>query len=95
MGIVCIKEKNGKINLITDGDVRRNSNNLFKKKILKICNKSPNWISDESTALSAIEKMNAKKITSLLVTQNQYMKKKTKKIVGILHMHQCLSRGIK
>ena len=63
--------------------------------LLKICNKSPNWISDESTALSAIEKMNAKKITSLLVTQNQYMKKKTKKIVGILHMHQCLSRGIK
>ena len=95
LGVVCIKEKNGKINLITDGDVRRNSNNLFKKKILKICNKSPNLISDESTALSAIEKMNAKKITSLLVTQNQYMKKKTKKIVGILHMHQCLSRGIK
>ena len=32
LGIVCVKEKNGKINLITDGDIRRNSNNLYKKK---------------------------------------------------------------
>jgi len=36
LGIVCIKEKNGKINLITDGDIRRNSNNLYKKKIRKL-----------------------------------------------------------
>ena len=95
LGVVCVKEKNGKINLITDGDVRRNSNNLYKKKILKVCNKSPNWISDEATALSAIEEMNSKKITSLLVTRSQDMKKKIKKIIGILHMHHCLSRGIK
>ena len=33
LGVVCIKEKNGKINLITDGDIRRNSNNLYKKNI--------------------------------------------------------------
>tara|TARA_B100001123_G_scaffold113364_1_gene131995 strand:+ start:780 stop:1754 length:975 start_codon:yes stop_codon:yes gene_type:complete len=95
LGVVCIKEKNGKINLITDGDIRRNSNNLYKKKILKVCNKSPNWISDEATALSAIEEMNSKKITSLLVTRGQDVKKKIKKIIGILHMHHCLSRGIK
>ena len=30
LGIVCIKEKNGKISLITDGDIRRNANNLYK-----------------------------------------------------------------
>ena len=36
LGVVCIKEKKGKINLITDGDVRRNSNNLYKKKITQI-----------------------------------------------------------
>jgi len=35
LGIVCVKEKDGKINLITDGDVRRNSNNLYKKKNYK------------------------------------------------------------
>mgnify|MGYP006115838493 FL=1 len=36
LGVVCVKEKNGKINLITDGDVRRNSNNLYKKTISKV-----------------------------------------------------------
>jgi len=95
LGIVCVKQKNGKINLITDGDIRRNSNNLYKKKILAVCNKNPSWISDSATALSALEKMNNKKITSLLVGRNQDMKKKNRKVIGILHMHQCLSRGIK
>ena len=95
LGAVCVKEKNGKINLITDGDVRRNSNNLFKKNILKICKKNPVWISDASTALSAIEKMNSLKITSLLVTKKKDINKKIKKISGILHLHHCLSRGIK
>tara|TARA_Y100000590_G_scaffold466969_1_gene644109 strand:- start:2305 stop:3279 length:975 start_codon:yes stop_codon:yes gene_type:complete len=95
LGLVCCKEKNGKINILTDGDLRRNSNNLYKKQILKICSKKPNWISDTNTALFAIEKMNNLKITSLLVARNQDMNKKIKKIIGILHLHHCLSRGIK
>ena len=95
LGIVCVKEKSGKINLITDGDIRRNSNNLYKKKILQVCSKNPTWISDSTTALTAIEKMNSLKITSLLVAKNQDIKKKIKKIVGVLHLHHCLNRGIK
>ena len=95
LGIVCVKEKNGKINLITDGDIRRNSNNLYKKKIFQVCSKNPTWISDTATALTAIEKMNALKMTSLLVARNQNIKKKIKKIVGVVHLHHCLSRGIK
>ena len=95
LGIVCVKEKNGKINLITDGDIRRNSNNLYKKKISQVCSKNPSWISDSATALSAINKMNKKKITSLLVFRNKDVKRKLKNIVGILHLHHCLSRGIK
>ena len=95
LGIVCVKEKNGKINLITDGDIRRNSNNLFKKEILKVCNKNPYWISDTATALSGIEKMNSTKTTTLLVAKNKDIKKKIKKVVGILHMHHCLEKGIK
>jgi len=95
LGIVCVKEKNGKINLITDGDIRRNSNNLYKKKILKVCNKNPKWISDNSTALLAIDKMNASKITSLLVARSQDIKKKKKNVIGIIHLHHCLSMGIK
>ena len=95
LGIVCVKEKSGKINLITDGDIRRNSNNLYKKKILEVCNKNPTWISDTTPAISAIDKMNSLLITSLLVTRKQDIKKKIKKIIGVLHLHHCLRRGIK
>jgi len=95
LGLVCCKEKSGKINILTDGDLRRHSNNLYKKAILKVCSKDPTWISDSATALSAIEKMNYLKITSLLVARNQDINKKIKNIIGILHLHHCLSQGIK
>ena len=95
LGLVCCKEKNGKINIVTDGDLRRHSNNLYKKTILKVCSKNPTWISDSATALSAIEKMNHLKITSLLVARKQDINKKIKNIIGVLHLHHCLSQGIK
>ena len=95
LGIVCCREKSGKITICTDGDVRRHANNLYKKKILEISSKNPTWISDSATALSAIEKMNSLKITSLLVARNQDINKKIKNIIGIIHLHHCLSRGIK
>ena len=75
--------------------MRRHSNNLYKKTIIKVCSKHPTWISDSATALSAIEKMNSKKITSLLVAHNKDINKKVKSVVGIIHLHHCLSRGIK
>ena len=95
LGVVCCQEKNGKISILTDGDLRRNSNNLYKKTILKVCSKNPTWISETSTALSAIEKMNLQKITSLLVARNQDINKKIKKVVGVIHLHHCLARGVK
>ena len=95
LGLVCCREKSGKINILTDGDIRRHSNNLYKKKILEISSKNPTWIPDTATALSAIEKMNSKKITSLLVSRTKDIKKKIKNVVGIIHLHHCLSRGIK
>ena len=95
LGIVCCREKDKKINILTDGDIRRHANNLYTKTISKISSKNPVWISDTATALSAIEKMNSKKITSLLVTRSQDINKKIKSIVGIIHLHHCLSRGIK
>ena len=95
LGIVCCKEKNGKISILTDGDIRKHSNNLYKRKILEISTKNPSWISDTATALSAIDKMNSQKITSLLVARNQDINKKIKKVVGVVHLHHCLSWGVK
>ena len=68
---------------------------IYIKKILKISTKNPAWISENSTALSGIEKMERLKITSLLVSRDKDIKKKNKKVIGILHLHHCLSQGIK
>ena len=49
----------------------------------------------DSKVLSAIEKMNTLKITSLLVSKHKEIKKKNKNVIGVLHLHHCLSKGIK
>ena len=67
----------------------------IKKKILKISTKNPTWISDSATALSAIEIMNSKEISSLLVAHKTDINKKIKNVIGIIHLHHCLNRGIK
>ena len=95
MGLVCVKGKNGKVSIIVDGDLRRHSNNLYKKKITEVSNTKPYWISENATALSAVEKMTSLKISSLLVNKNKDINKKNKKVVGIITMLQCLRRGIK
>ena len=96
LGMICVKSPRD-IRVITDGDLRRFSNNLFKKKIMEVATKNPAWVSENDTALSAIEKMTKLKISSLLVTRSKYINKKSKKapIVGVLTMLHCLNRGIK
>ena len=96
LGMICVKSPRG-IHVITDGDLRRFSNNLFKKKIWEVATKNPAWVSEDDTALSAIDKMTKLKISSLLVTRSKYINKKSKKvpIVGVLTMLHCLNRGIK
>ena len=39
--------------------------------------------------------MNTKQVSELLVTRNKDINKKIKNIIGIIHLHHCLSRGIK
>ena len=93
LGVVVVKNK--KVGIITDGDCRREANNLYDKSILSVTTKNPVWISEEATALQALEKMNSKLITSLLCCRKKDINKKIKKVVGIIHLHHCLSRGIK
>ena len=67
----------------------------IKKKIVKVATRNPTWIADTDTALSAINTMNTKGITSLLVAKKSDIKKKVKRLVGVLHMHTALALGIK
>ena len=95
LGLVICKNSRGLISCIVDGDLRRASNNLYKKKIEEVSTKNPVWISEDATALSAINKMTSLKISSLLVSKNKDIKKKNKKVVGVLTILHCLREGIK
>ena len=95
LGLVCVRMPSGKYGIISDGDLRRHANNLYKKKIIDVAIKNPISISEETTALAAIEKMTRYKISSLLVFRKKNLNKKNKNIVGILTLKECLDRGIK
>ena len=95
LGIVVVKNRGKKISLITDGDCRREANNLYNKSISSVATKNPIWISEQATALQALEKMNSKLITSLICCRKKDINKKIKKVSGIIHLHQVLARGIK
>ena len=56
--------------------------------------KNPVCIYKKSLAVKALEIMNKKKITSLIVTENKLNKKQIKAI-GIIHIHKIISAGIK
>ena len=94
-GLLVVNKNNKLLGTLTDGDIRRHSNNLYKKKIIKVATKNPTWVSDTDTGLFSINLMNRLGITSVLVTKKKDIKKKIKRLIGILHMHKALALGIK
>ena len=56
--------------------------------------KNPIYIDKESLAVKALEIMNKKKITSLIVATTKASNKQIKAI-GIIHIHKIISAGIK
>lgn len=76
------------IGIITDGDLRRHIDKDFLTHSAdEIMTKNPATIKQEMLAVEAIALLNKKSITSLFVVEN-------KKVVGILHIHDCLKAGI-
>lgn len=77
------------IGVITDGDLRRGlENNLLQRTAQEIMTANPTTIKADLLAVEAIALMNKKSITSLFVVDDN------SKIVGVLHIHDCLKSGI-
>jgi len=90
LGCVIVRNSKKKITgILTDGDVRRQINKKdFLEKIIKnFMTKKPLIIEENTFAVKALEIMNNKKITSLIVKSknNQY---------GLIHIHHLLALGI-
>lgn len=84
-----IDSKQKLIGIFTDGELRRNIvvPGLLEQKISSIMKLNPVTISPNSLVVEALELMNRKLITSLLVVDdNQHLK-------GLIHMHDCLKVG--
>ncbi len=96
LGVVVILKKKIIKGLVTDGDLRREyKKNAMESNLSKLMNKSPLTISENMTAAKALSICSDKKITSLLVVSEKDSNKKSKKLLGIIHIHFLLQNGIK
>lgn len=87
-GLAVIVNRNESVlGIISDGDLRRNAENLFDKDPLKIMSKIPVTIKRDDLIVSAIRTMEYYKVYSVLVIEN-------KRPVGLLRMHDLIRAGL-
>ena len=89
LGCVGVVSADGElIGVVTDGDLRRHmSGDLLAKSVNEVMNGSPKSIQPHVLAEEAVSTLNENSITSLFVTSNN-------KVVGLIHLHDCLRAGI-
>ncbi len=93
LGILIVRNKKKTVGIITDGQVRRFSqknSNFQTLKVKKIMTKNPISIGKNELAAKALNLMNNKKITSLVVNT----KKKPLITIGVIHVHSILQSNI-
>ncbi len=94
MGALIVKNiQNKTIGILTDGDLKRLSNdqtNFSDIKIYKLMKKKPISVDKNMLAAKALSIMNNKKITCLCVHQNN----KKNKTIGFIHIHNILKANI-
>ncbi len=92
-GCVGVVDKKGAlIGIVTDGDLRRHmGRDILNRKASDVMTRSPKVVYADQMAAEALALMNEKKITQLFVLN---AKDKSKRPVGILHIHDCLRAGL-
>ena len=90
LGLLVVKNKRRlTTGLIVDGDVKRASQkykNLHELKVKDIMTRKPLSVDKDTLAVQCLNLMNMKRITSLLVHENN----KKNKTIGVLHIHKVL-----
>jgi len=92
-GCVGITDKKGAlIGIVTDGDLGRHMDRtLLDRTPASVMTPNPKTIATDQLAAEALTFMNEKKITQLFVLDSR---NKSKKPIGILHMHDIVRAGI-
>ena len=93
--LIVLNKKKFVSGFVSDGDIRRQSKkDIIHLKVKDFITKNPIYIDKKALAVKALEIMNKKKITSLIVAVTKAGKKQIKAI-GIIHIHKIISAGIK
>lgn len=88
-GIVIVTDDDGRLaGVITDGDLRRNMQDLMSHKAGEVATASPTVIQPDMLAASALALMNQRKISVLPVVDIAL------RPVGIVHIHDLLRAGV-
>ncbi|MCM4151330.1 KpsF/GutQ family sugar-phosphate isomerase [Arenibacter sp. N53] len=90
LGATAVLENNKIVGIITDGDIRRMLNkfdNIYGLTAKDIMSITPKTIAVDVLAVKALELMQAKNISQLLVVEGENYK-------GIVHLHNLIKEGI-
>ncbi len=93
LGHTIVLDDNGRLTgMVTDGDLRRGiekwGGKLFEMTAGEVMAKSPRTVSEEELAAKALSIMESYSITALVVPD------KNGRVVGIIHLHDILRKGI-
>lgn len=87
-GVAVVMNKDVLMGIITDGDLRRHMDKLMNVTAGEISGKNPITVTPKMLAAEALNIMNVKKISVLLVVSDDHVP------VGILHIHDLLRAGV-
>jgi arabinose-5-phosphate isomerase len=88
-GCVAVTDRGRLAGIVSDGDLRRHMGaGLLEKTAGDVMTPNPATISPDAPAAKALGVMSDRKITSLLVTDENGG------VSGIVHMHDCLRAGL-
>lgn len=87
-GIAAVTKDNALLGVISDGDLRRHMHHLMEKTAGEIASPNPITVTGDQFAAEALNIMNSKKISVLVVVDETNTPK------GILHIHDLLRAGV-
>ena len=88
-GTALVVDGDTAFGVITDGDIRRNLENLLEHTAQDVATRSPRSIDEDTLVSEALGIMNENGITSLCVTDGDG------RLVGLVHVHDCLRAGVR
>lgn len=96
LGVTTVVDKDRRLaGIITDGDLRRlleresqKGTNIFGLRAKDVMTRNPKVVDRKALAVSAVQVMESYSITSLVILN------KDRTVGGIIHLHDCLKKGI-